>query len=305
MVNYLNTHSFQTIMLAWFQTLSPGEKCAALAIVDDPTFIRFYIGLIHMENDARDQGVTQGSYIHAKFAIEYLEREFEQAKSATRKNRQKNGGGNTSDVLKFKQEHSKLSPMTPSWDSILDSARIYPAEIDSPTEFEDPFDSCEPISLSLGTKNSKPQTDSLISHALSNSSAELVQRQITQSTVATMCREAMRNAASRISKAEADEAEHFLLSDRLHKDIVIALGSSTMLDCLFLQKYAADDGAALVHTFRVLSNHRMFQTAPSPTEVKAVLSGRTLPNPVRNNFSLLNISLFKLGMCSSAFCAYV
>ena len=65
-------------MLSWFSNLEPVEKSSAMAIIDDPNFLHFYIDL--MRNEHQQQQSSDGSS-HALFMKDYLLSLFLKAKT--------------------------------------------------------------------------------------------------------------------------------------------------------------------------------------------------------------------------------
>ena len=137
-------------MLSWFNQLSPGEKCAALAIVEDPIFIRFYISLLREENKQRQLPESH----HALFNKEVLVRYYEHAKLTLSHNKKSSHNHNNGNKQKKSSssnnnDNNNNSSMLPS------SSSSYTFHDDPNTLSRDPFN---PRHVDLSTGNSAYDT---------------------------------------------------------------------------------------------------------------------------------------------------
>lgn len=130
-------------MLAWFENLTPGEKCSACAVIDDKTFLTFYVALVRAELK-QEKDPKNGGINHAYFTKAYLTSLHEAARD--RKN-----------IDNVDIEYTSEYPILPAKNDIEDSSLMsFLIAEDLGTELSD--NEFDPFSLTITSPPSGTRT---------------------------------------------------------------------------------------------------------------------------------------------------
>ena len=223
-------------MLSWFLKLTISERCAATAIVDDVSFVEFYLDVVRQESDARSDGV------HALFSQEKINDTYLKSRLKSR---------NYS--LVWRDDIESL----PKPSELEHEANN---EIDN-EEFDDPFSSVAIQSASLSSNplymsDIHVRTRGIASDAISANVALGLNGGLLRDTVNLVCATALRNAASKLNRSELSTNHH--ISDNLHRYLVVGSSDSLHNDSMFLLSGALLDGGQFLSILRTLSNKSIF-----------------------------------------------
>lgn len=233
-------------MLQWYSKLSSVEKCAAMAIYDDPVFIRFYIDLYKLHAKSAKE---VGNY--SLFSKETIHHFYEAAKTAHKKSKM------------TKKLPADFSSDSSTLEYLTNSNR----ELTDVDEFDDPFSS-------EANQSIPPSSAQLCARAVHSRNLTY---QVAAANVEDILGVALENATKKIERKKlSDGSLQQYLSENLHSSIVLASVNGTDTDALFC-RYATNDISKFLKMTKDLTSNHMFSQIPSHSEVKALLTGKSPP----------------------------